>query len=223
MSTVVTGAAYVAALSAHESDRRSRAAFQALALGLARPGGAVFDFGCGPGVDARLYAEHGLRVGAYDVDAAMCAHFRLYCATALARGQVTLVEGLYEDFLRSPPTREYSLVTANFAPLNLVPDVRVLFARLAALLAPGGRLLASVLNPWCPSDLRYGWWWRGLPSLLSRGELRVPGAQGEITRFAARHLESLARPWFTVEAWHAERAFPCRYHFVILRLTDTPP
>ena len=61
MSEIVTGAAYVEALTSLESDQRARAAFQDLVLRIARPGAALFDFGAGPGLDARLYAERGLQ------------------------------------------------------------------------------------------------------------------------------------------------------------------
>ena len=56
---IVTGAAYVAQISARQSDRRARFAFQQLVFRIVQPGGALFDFGAGPGIDARFYAESG--------------------------------------------------------------------------------------------------------------------------------------------------------------------
>ena len=84
---IITGSDYVAALSARASDRRYRAHFQKVTLGLVPEGGALFDFGSGPGIDARYYAEHGRRVSAYDVDPLMCAHFAAHCADFIDRGR----------------------------------------------------------------------------------------------------------------------------------------
>jgi SAM-dependent methyltransferase len=236
----LTGAEYLAALEAQGSDRRSRAAFQQLALSLARGAGHVLDFGCGPGVDARVYAEHGITVSAYDIDAAMCAHFRGHCATAMERGQVRLLEGSYEGFLSGDlrPRAPCTLITANFAPLNLVPDVHALFGRFAALLEPGGQVLASLLNPYHLGDLRFGWWWRNLPALLAGGESAVRGAQARITRMTTRRLCERAAPWFALEASFADHPregsrsglppratrpqLTSRYQFVLLRLVVPP-
>jgi hypothetical protein len=116
--------------------------------------------------------------------AAMCAHFRQHCATGIAAGAIHLIEGTYGHFLQRkasawPPAE---LVTANFAPVNLVEDVASLFHKFATLIQPDGQVLAAVLNPWFAGDLRYGWWWRGLPLLLARG----------VTRWLARRRRSRA-------------------------------
>ena len=68
---------YERAMSASESDRRARSAFQQLVLSIAPAGAALYDFGAGTGIDARFYAEHGFTVGAYDVDPAMREHFAI--------------------------------------------------------------------------------------------------------------------------------------------------
>jgi 2-polyprenyl-3-methyl-5-hydroxy-6-metoxy-1,4-benzoquinol methylase len=210
MSELVTGNAYVGALSTRNSDRNCRAAFLELALTLVGPGSHIFDFGCGPGIDARTYAERGHRVSAYDVDAAMCAHFRQHCANGISAGAIHLIEGTYSQFLQRkastwPPAE---LVTANFAPVNLVEDVASLFHKFSTLIQPDGQVLAAVLNPCCAGDVRYGWWWRGLPRLLARGRYALAGAQAPITRWLPGALAAVASDWFELEAIYcpAERA-----------------
>jgi SAM-dependent methyltransferase len=208
MSELVTGNAYIGALSARGSDRKSRAAFLELALTLVGPGSHIFDFGCGPGTDARAYAERGHLVSAYDVDAAMCAHFRVHCATGIAAGAIQLIEGNFGHFMQReasawPPAE---LVTANFAPVNLVDDVASLFHKFATLIQPGGRVLAAVLNPWFAGDLRYGWWWRGLPLLLARGRYAVAGAQAPITRWLPGALAAAASDCFELDAIYCPAA-----------------
>ena len=63
MNAAVTGAIYVDAMNRDPTDRECRRAFVNLALSLAPVGGHVFDFGSGPGIDAKLYAESGTARG----------------------------------------------------------------------------------------------------------------------------------------------------------------
>src|SRR5580658_3398034 len=136
---IVTGAEYVKQITALESDRRARAAFQNLVLRVAPPGGALFDFGSGTGMDARFYAENGLTVAAYDVDPEMCEFFAAHCRDLIDSGRVSLERGDYRDFLARQSAagiRGIDLVTSNFAPLNLIADVRELFAKFHALTRP---------------------------------------------------------------------------------------
>jgi len=208
VNSLVTGSAYVTALTAADEDRVCRAAFLELALHLGRPGGAVLDFGCGPGIDARVYADLGRRVYAYDIDPAMCAYVRDTCARDIEAQRLRLVECSYPEFLDAssalfPPVE---LITANFAPLNLVPAPAALFRRFAAMLEPAGRVLVSILNPWHRGDLQYAWWWRGLPQLLRQGRYSVPGAQSPITRWLPGRLAREAGAGFALDAIHAPPA-----------------
>ncbi|HEU4780009.1 MAG TPA: methyltransferase domain-containing protein [Steroidobacteraceae bacterium] len=208
MNTLVSGEAYVAAINERDSDRASRRAFQHLAISLTRAGGSLFDFGAGPGLDARAYAEHGLHVGAYDVDPAMRAYFSQHCGGLSASGRIHSNAGSYSDFLRETALaggENVELITANFGPLNLVPDPGELFQKFTQMLTVDGRVLVSVLNPFFVGDLRYGWWWRNLSRLWSNGEYSVTGAQAPITRWTPRRLAARVSPGFALEAVYAGR------------------
>src|SRR6202007_795880 len=85
---LITGAEYVAQITARASDRRARSAFQQLVLRLLPAGATLLDFGCGTGLDALFYAQHGYRVFAYDVDARMRAYFATACAAPLAAARI---------------------------------------------------------------------------------------------------------------------------------------
>jgi SAM-dependent methyltransferase len=191
-----TGEEYFKYITSLESDRRARAAFQDLVLKTAPPGGALFDFGAGPGIDARFFAERGFTVEAYDVDPRMREFFAEYCRDLLEAGRVALQCGSYADFLArevAPAARHADLVISNFAPLNLVDDLAVVFAKFHALTAPNGRVLASVLNPFHWADMKYRWWWRKLPEIRRKGHYFMPGPQAPHMRrnladFAARSL-----------------------------------
>ncbi len=199
---LVTGAQYVAQITARESDRGARAAFRELVLTLARPGATLFDFGAGTGLDARFYAERGYRVRAYDIDPEMREYFTAHCRELLGAGRVQLEGGSYPDFLargRCHGERAVDLVVANFAPLNLVADLRELFAAFAGLTCPDGRVLASVLSPYYFGDLRYRWWWRNLLPLLREGHFAVPGAQAPIIRRRPTDFAAHSAPHFVLE------------------------
>jgi SAM-dependent methyltransferase len=237
---LVTGAEYVAQLSARRSDRQARADFQQQALRLLEPGGTLFDFGCGTGLDACCYAAHGVRVLAYDVDPDMRAYFAAYCAAQIAAGHIELQSGGYAQFLqRCHAARgEAQLITANFAPLNLVGDLPQLCAALHALAAPGAYLLASVLNPFFLGDARYRWWWRNLPRLVRTGHYSVPGAQAPIQRRTPARFAAACAPHFRLQAVLAggvtgvasaagQRArrwqlLTCRYLFLLFARSSVP-
>ena len=197
----VTGAEYVKQLTALESDRRARAAFQAIVLSIAPPGGALFDFGSGTGMDARLYAERGHTVAAYDVDPQMREFFGAHCRDLIEAGRVTLHCGDYRNFLAEDDVggfRGIDVVTSNFAPLNLIDNLQELFAKFHALTSPCGQVLASVLNPYYVGDLRYRWWWWNLPRLCRDGHFSVQGVQAPIVRRRLAEFAAQSAPYFAL-------------------------
>ena len=206
MSETHTGARYVEAISAMPSDRGARAAFQDLVLRIARPGATLFDFGAGPGIDARAYAEQGYKVRAYDVDPGMCNYFAVHCDQFIQTGQVELHRGPYADFLAGEASHEapdINLVTSDFAPLNLVEDLQGLFHKFHALTAPDGKVLASVLSPYFVGDLKYRWWWSNCGRLWRDGHFSVRGAQGPIVRRRLADFAAQSAPYFALK-----RVFP---------------
>jgi SAM-dependent methyltransferase len=203
---VITGLDYVKQITAMESDRRTRTAFQTLVLSIAPPGGTLFDFGAGTGMDARFYAEHGLRVAAFDVDPNMCEFFSEYCRDFIDAGQVRFDCGGYREFLarkRAEDDLGVDLVTSNFAPLNLVADLRELFAKFDALTGLDGKVLVSVLNPYFLGDMKYGWWWRNAFRLRREGHYSVQGSQAPIVRRRLTEFAAHCAPYFTLK-----RVFP---------------
>jgi SAM-dependent methyltransferase len=197
---IVTGAQYVRQITASESDRRARSAFQNLVLQVAPPGAALFDFGAGTGMDARFYAERGFTVLAYDVDPQMREFFALHCRDLIDSGRITLHGGGYRDFIAGGVggVRGVDLITSNFAPLNLIEDLPELFAKFHALTGPGGRVLASVLSPYFVGDLKYGWWWGNLLRLWRDGYFAVRGAQAPIVRRRLADFAARSAPYFTL-------------------------
>jgi SAM-dependent methyltransferase len=199
---VVTGDAYVRAIAARAADRDARAAFRAAVLKVAPPRGRIFDFGAGPGTDARFYAEHGFRVFAYDVDDEMAATFRLHCAAEIAAQRITLIESPYERLLNGTPlrdVRDIDLVTANFAPMNLVPAPRETFETFHSIVAERGRLLLSVLNPSFIGDMRYRWFWTNRLQLWRDGHFAIRGPVNDVWRRSIGEFSRLSAAGFRLQ------------------------
>ena len=193
-----TGDAYTREILSHLGDRLARSAFQSCLSRLIAPGATIFDFGAGTGIDARCYAERGYRVLAYDQDPEMCDAFKRSCRPQLESGQIVLMEGAYEDFLAADPVfsgRKADLVTANFAPLNLIQDVPQLFRKLHTLSVPGARVLVSVLSTRFIGDMQFGWWWDNRSVLRQQGHFTLAGAW-TVTRRTAANFAALAAPEF---------------------------
>jgi SAM-dependent methyltransferase len=234
------GAEYVGHITSQESDRRTRAAFRDLVLSTASPGAALFDFGAGPGIDARFFAERGFTIDAYDVDPRMREYFADHCRDLMDSGRVTLDGSSYREFLtRATAERPADLVISNFAPLNLVDDLRELFGKFNALTGPKGRILASVLSPYYGDDLRTRGWWRGATRLWLNGELFLPGPQAPYYRRLLDNFRTVSTPHFRLSRvfrglppsqegqWQSIdgpftwlRAAKCRYLFLLFEKTD---
>jgi SAM-dependent methyltransferase len=195
-----TGAEYFKRITALELNRRVRSAYQDLVLRIAPAGAALFDFGAGPGIDARFFAERGFTVDAYDVDPKMCEFFAAHCRTFIDSGRITLDCAGYAEFLagkNSGAERRIDLIISNFAPLNQVDDLPALFAKFHALTGPQGKALVSVLNPYFIGDMKTRWWWRNAPRLWRDGHFFVAGGQAPAhTRWRLADFGALSSPYF---------------------------
>jgi SAM-dependent methyltransferase len=202
------GADYVRQITTQESDRNTRSAFRDLVLRIAPPGAMLFDFGAGPGIDARFFAERGFTIDAYDVDPRMREFFADHCRDLIDSGRVTLDGSAYREFLtrRTADSRRADLVMSNFAPLNLVDDLRELFEKFHALTGPQGKVFASVLSPCFIGDMRSRFWWRDAPRLWRDGELFLPGPQAPYYRRLLRNFRTVSAPYFRLS--HVFRGMP---------------
>jgi SAM-dependent methyltransferase len=237
------GAQYVEQISAQESDRSTRAAFRDRVLSIAPSGAALFDFGAGPGIDARFFAERGFTIDAYDVDPRMREFFADHCRDLIGSGRVKLDGSAYRDFLtQSLPNdaRRADMVIANFAPLNLVDDLRELFGKFHALTGPHGKILANVLNPCFIGEMRSLAWWRGAPRLWRDSQLFLPGPQAPYYRRLLSHFQAVSAPHFRLSRVFRGRPSPegnshgvapergfawlhvakCRYMFLLFEKTQ---
>lgn len=166
---------YDGQLSCSPQNELARAAFQDLVGRLVSPGSTLLDFGCGTGIDALRYAEHGYRVLAYDNSPGMVAQLAARCRKYIETGAVTARSVEFPSFLRwfsewSAP----AAVVSDFAVLNSIRDLSPLFETFARELAPPGWVIVSVLNPLHWAKLKTPSWWHDAwskpagPRLFSR-------------------------------------------------------
>ena len=214
------GEAYIAAITSRKADIRARAAFLHLATTIATPGSSIFDFGAGPGIDAKHYAKSGFHVLTYDVDPQMIDCQFAHCLEEIARGDVVPCAQLERDGIGSvaclAEDLHIDLVTANFAPFNLIDNPHWYFTQFHGILGAHGKLLLSVLNPCFFGDMKYGWWWRNATRLLLHGEYSVSGGGGPIYRRSPYVFARMAEPYFRLRTvlrglpQHVHRRVPLR-------------
>jgi SAM-dependent methyltransferase len=204
----ISGDDYVKQITRYEADRLARSAFQELVLKIAPPPGTLFDFGAGPGLDARFFAARGHKVEAYDINPKAREYFATYCRDFIDSGRITLHSGSYREFLDRKSAgagARADMVVSNFAPLSLVEDLPELFAKFHALTGPNGKVLASVLNAYFVGDMRFPWWWRRVPRLWRNGHYSVGSPEGVLARRRFAEFAALSSPYFTLA-----RVFPGR-------------
>jgi SAM-dependent methyltransferase len=209
---VHTGEQYHAFMLASQRDQQVRDRFHKLVLDLLPAGAAVLDFGAGTGIDAKTYAAEGHPTFVHEPSAAMGKYLAQYCREEIARKAIITVA--------TPLTCKVHAVTANFAVLNHFADHTSLFEELSHVVQHGGFVLASMLNPYCLGDARYGWWRANLMNLVRRGHYAI-ASESRIHRFAPRVVARASAPYFRLErlvprgfGWATDR-----YMFLLLRRT----
>ena len=95
---------------------------------------------------------------------------------------------------------------SNFGPLNCEPDLRPVAEGLAELVRPGGALVLSVINRWCPAEV--GWFalhgqWRQAARRWNGPVLAAayPGGPKDVrtSYYSRRDIEIAFSPSFRIE------------------------
>ncbi len=132
--------------------QRMRAQMWRTLGGLFPRGSRLLDLGCGAGLDAVFLATNGYEIVATDWSPAMVEATRARAAQAGVHLR-TEVLGIHElGRLEGPP---FDGIYSNLGPMNCVPDLSLVGRACADRLAPGGRLVVSVMGRLCPWELGY--------------------------------------------------------------------
>lgn len=134
------------------------------------PSGArLLDLGCGTGIDAVYLAARGYAIVAVDWSEEMAERTRRRAAEAgLASCVHVCTVGAQE--LGQIKGERFDGIYSNLGPLNCVPGLPSTARDCAALLQPGGRVIASVIGRLCPWETSY---------FAARGEWRRAVLRGD--------------------------------------------
>lgn len=118
------------------------------------PGARLLDLGCGTGLDAVHFAHRAYRVWALDSSPGMVARTRARAAQEGVDGAVSASVLDMHDLYRLAGER-FDGIYSDLGALNCAVDLPAVAHACAALLPPGGRLVASVIGRWCPWEIAY--------------------------------------------------------------------
>jgi SAM-dependent methyltransferase len=117
-----------------------------------RPGQRVIEIGCGSGEEAVHLAQRGIYLLATDLSPEMIALTARRVAAAGVQDRVQarrLAAGELSTLIDEFGQGSFDGAYSSFGPLNGERNLRAVSAPLAALIRPGGQLVASVMNRFC--------------------------------------------------------------------------
>jgi SAM-dependent methyltransferase len=119
-----------------------------------RPGARLLDLGCGTGIDAVYLAASGYAVLATDWSQVMVERAQARIVeNGLEQRATARVLGIQD--LHQLHGEEFDGIYSDLGALNCAPDLRRTARACAALLRPGGRIVASVIGRICPWEIAY--------------------------------------------------------------------
>jgi SAM-dependent methyltransferase len=184
------------------------------------PGSRLLELGCGTGVEAIHLARRGRSVVATDAAPAMIETLE----GKLQSGRIPSEAAGRISTRVMPAADAYQLVRefgeasfdgaySSFGPLNCEPDLGPVLEALAALVAPGGRVVLSLIGRYCAWET--AWYLaHGKPNLAfrrwkGRGHATVKAEWQEVLvpiyYWSLREIDALVAPYFRVAS---RRALP---------------
>jgi 2-polyprenyl-3-methyl-5-hydroxy-6-metoxy-1,4-benzoquinol methylase len=117
-------------------------------------GARLLDLGCGTGIDAAYLASQGYRILATDWSQSMVERTRARINdNGLEHSVSTRILGIQD--LNELHGETFDGIFSDLGPLNCAPDLYRAAQSCAALLRPGGRMIASVIGRFCPWESLY--------------------------------------------------------------------
>jgi ubiquinone/menaquinone biosynthesis C-methylase UbiE len=120
-------------------------------------GGGVLDFGGGTGLDIQWLTDKGFTVFFCEPSSGMRER-AIEDHSNLSKGKITFLNTSSTDFRQwhsqLPFVEKVDAVLSNFAVLNCIPHIELLFASLALVIKPGGNMIALVLTKKFKNNLK---------------------------------------------------------------------
>lgn len=116
--------------------------------------GRLLDLGCGTGIDAADLAARGYEIVAIDSSRAMIERTQARAASENVESGVNAIYcGIHE--LEHLFPNEFDGMYSDLGPLNCIPDLHDASHKMARLLKPRGRIVASVIGKYCPWEFAF--------------------------------------------------------------------
>jgi SAM-dependent methyltransferase len=112
--------------------------------------GEILDFGGGTGLDLEWLTHKGYRIIFSEPSGKMREKAFELNKNTLHNPDLVILDSNKTDFTKwhreLPFLQKVDAILANFAAINCIPDIELLFRNLALVLKPGGQLLALILH-----------------------------------------------------------------------------
>ena len=112
--------------------------------------GLVLDFGGGTGRDLKWLTENHYKIFFCEPSEGMKEKAMQYNQNVLHKNDINFLEKVKTDFTtwnqELPFTEKVDAILSNFAVINCIPQIDLLFKNLALVIKPGGALVALILD-----------------------------------------------------------------------------
>ena len=119
--------------------------------------GTVLDFGGGTGLDIQWLIDNGFNVFFCEPSSGMRER-AIADHSNFPKDRITFLDDSSTDFRRwhsqLPFVKKVDAVLSNFAVVNCIPDIELLFESLALVIKPGGDMIALVLTKEFKNNLK---------------------------------------------------------------------
>lgn len=201
-------------LDRENSNRITREKVKAAFCALV-PAGGVLDFGGGTGKDLPWLTGNGYRVIFCEPSVNMREK-----AISLNYSGVIFLENNASNFVtwetESPFSEKVDAILANFAVINSIPDLRLLFKNLSMVIKPGGHLLMLVLN----NTFQKRWRSHRVATILSlftgstlATDIQFNQRRQRVYLYTTRRIKKDALPYFYFRAYHIKEPGFILMHF----------
>jgi SAM-dependent methyltransferase len=178
------------------------------------PGARVLDFGGGTGADLEWLTARPYSVIFCEPSEAMREKAMDRQQDKPAGGRVQFLSGAAVDFTlwpdHSPVSSPVDAVLANFAVINCIRDIGMLFRSLGLVLRPGGGLIALLLRPGLRRELR------SLAGFKTDTlEVGFKDQRATVYLHSVKEIQAAASPFFTISSRESLRGS----QFLLINLT----
>jgi len=144
--------------------------------------GAVLDFGGGTGMDLSWLSKNGYRIFFCEPSSAMRDKAISFNKNFLRNEQIVFLDDENADFTKwkeKPPfSQKLNAILADFAVINNISGLDLLFESLSIVVVPGGHFIALVLNDRTWKSLLMRWFGK-IKSIISRKPVSFKIRYGE--------------------------------------------